>query len=222
VPDHGKAHVWWADLAMVGPRHVDLLDPVERARRARYRRPADADRFTLGAALLRLVAAEATGTDPAAVAVARHCPTCDLPHGRPTVAGVHVSVSHTGERVAVAITTAGPVGVDVEAIAAVAPDLGEHVLGPDEAVAGPRDFYTYWVRKESVVKATGDGLRVRLSGVLVGRPDEPPRLIAYPGMEPPPAAMADLCPEGDYAAAVTVLTAAPVAVHEEDAAALLR
>jgi 4'-phosphopantetheinyl transferase len=219
-----ECHVWWADLSMTDPRRLALLDPVERARRERYRQPADADRFTLGAVLLRLAAARATGADPAALAIERPCRTCGEQHGRPRVvgSGVHVSVSHSGERVAVAVTAAGPVGVDVETRVTVDPRLGRHVLGPGESATGPRELLRYWVRKESVVKATGDGLRARLTGVVVSRPDEPPRLRGYPGGEPPAAVMADLSPGGDCLAALTVLTAAPVVVRERDAAVLLR
>ena len=49
--------VWWAELGAARPALLGLaglLDPVERARRDRYLRDADRDRFTLGVAMTRL------------------------------------------------------------------------------------------------------------------------------------------------------------------------
>jgi 4'-phosphopantetheinyl transferase len=229
VHDHARAapptvcDVWWADLCLADPCHLDLLDADERYRRTRYRRPADAARFTMGAVLLRLGAAHVTGHDPAGLTIERTCPSCAQPHGRPRVvgAGLHVSVSHAGDRVAVAITAAGPVGVDVESGGSVPADLGRYLLGPGESATGTRDLLRYWVRKESVVKATGDGLRAPFTGVVVTRPDQPPRLLCYAGRGRPAASMADLSPPGDFAGALTVLTSAAVVVEERDAALLL-
>ncbi|HEY3437264.1 MAG TPA: 4'-phosphopantetheinyl transferase superfamily protein, partial [Actinotalea sp.] len=84
--------------------------------------------------------------------------------------------------VAVALTVAGPVGVDVEAVAAVSAQPVErvalsdrerraiHRLPPD---ARPEALAEAWVRKEAALKALGTGLRVdpraiRLSGRLRG------------------------------------------------------
>jgi 4'-phosphopantetheinyl transferase len=215
--------VWWADPAWASPAHRALLDADERGRREALRRPADQDRFTVAAALLRLVGARATGLAPERVPVDRSCAQCGKPHGKPRIQGydVHVSVSHSGGRVAVA---AGPaeLGVDVEEVAEVnVADLAGHTLGPGESAAGPADFFVYWTRKESVVKATGDGITVALSGVRVTRPDEPAGLVSYatrPGLV---ATVRDLRPGEGYAAALTVLAPEPVTVHEHDALPLL-
>ena len=215
--------VWWADPAWAGPTHVALLDPDEVARREALRRPADRDRFTVAAALLRLVGARATGLAPARVPVDRACAQCGKPHGKPRIDGygLHVSLSHSGARVAVAAGPA-PVGVDVEQISRIdIADLAAHALGPGEKAAGPADFFVYWTRKESAVKATGDGLSVALSGVRVSRPDQPAALLDYatrPGLM---ATMRDLSPGDGYAAALTVLAPEPWEVREHDARDLL-
>jgi len=205
--------------------HLGLLSPAERDRLAGLRREIDQDRSAVGTVLLRLLVAARLGIEPAAVAVERSCPDCDRPHGKPTVpgTGLYVSVSHSGERVAVAITEAGPVGVDVEEAGATDPaELGRLVFGPGEWATGVEDFLVYWTRKESVVKATGDGLRAPLVEVLVTGPTEVPRLVGYRGGPPPPAVVADLRAGAGYRAALTVLTTATVAVVERDAADLLR
>jgi 4'-phosphopantetheinyl transferase len=215
--------VWWAAPAHAGAGHLRLLDPAERARREALRQPADRDRFTAAAALLRLVVGRLTGLAPERVPVERGCARCGRPHGRPRIPGhdVHVSISHSGQRVAVA-TGPVPVGVDVEEVRPIAfDDLGAHTLGPGEQAGDVGEFFTYWARKESAVKATGDGLAVPLSGVLVSRPDEPARLLDYRTRPELVATMRDLSAGARYAAALTVLAAEPVQVTEHEAGDLL-
>jgi 4'-phosphopantetheinyl transferase len=213
--------VWLADPGYA--RNTVLLDSIELARREAYRREVDRDRFTTGALLLRLAIAASTGTPADRVVVDRRCSGCGKPHGKPQLpgTGLHVSVSHSGRWVAVAVTEAGPVGVDVEEIRDNdTTGLAELCLAPAETVREPRDFFTYWCRKESVVKATGDGLRMPLAKVVVSRADEPARLIAYPGADIPAASMADLEVGAGYAGAVTVLAAGGVELDIADPALL--
>ena len=221
--DRRVCEVWWATPDLARQPHLDLLDDAERGRREALRRDADRDRFTIGAALLRLVVGAVLGVAAASVPVVRDCAGCGRPHGRPRIDGsdLHVSVSHSGRRVAVACGRAGPLGVDVEEIAAVdVPGLASTVLAADETVTGLNDFFTYWTRKEAVVKATGDGLSVPLRDVLVSAPDAAPALHAYPGREVH-AWMYDLAPGAGYAGALAVLTGTPVEVRERSGAALL-
>ncbi len=215
--------VWWADPAWARPVHESLLDPAEQGRREALRRPADRDRFTVAAALLRLVGARATGLAPRRVPVDRGCSQCGEPHGKPRIQGydLHVSISHSGARVAVAAGPA-PLGVDVEEVRPVdVAALAGLTLGAGESAAGSADFFVYWTRKESAVKATGDGLSVPLSGVRVTRPDQPAGLVSYPARPGLVATMRDLGAGLGYAAALTVLAPEPVAVHEHDALPLL-
>ncbi|KAB1910339.1 4'-phosphopantetheinyl transferase superfamily protein [Micromonospora sp. AMSO1212t] len=221
--DTDACTVWVADVAAERPFHSDLLDPDERGRRAALRRPADQARFTMAAAMIRLVAAGLTGTPPATIAVDRRCPGCGRAHGKPRLpgTGLEVSVSHSADRVLLAVTRAGPVGVDVERITdADTSTLAGRVLAPGEPVRRPRDFFVYWCRKESAVKATGDGLRVPLSEVVVRPADAPAGLLSYRGSRLT-AAMADLDVGPGYAAAVTVLTGRPVRVWLRDAGTAL-
>lgn len=85
--------------------------------------------------LVRALATELTGRDPGAL---HHtCPYCgSVEHGRPYVAApVDVSVAHSSGHTAVAVSTAGPIGVDLEKQA-------------DED----------WVRREACGKALGVGI----------------------------------------------------------------
>lgn len=223
-----RCDVWWGEAAAYAPWHDALLNPAERERRDRYAFQADRARFAVAAALLRLVASRLLGVAPEQVAVDRRCLKCGRPHGRPSLGpgAPQVSISHSGDYVAVAACPDAPVGVDVEHAARRTgyETLVPYVLSPAEA-ADATDlgaFLRYWVRKEALVKATGDGLGAGLRGVTVTPPGQPPRLLSYqsrPGLQ---AALHDLAGRPGHPAAVAVLTSSPLEVAEHDAALLLR
>jgi len=203
--------VWWAAPSFAGPDHVALLDPAERERDAALRRAEDRARFRTGSALIRLAVARYLGTAPADVAIDRSCVHCDRPHGKPRVGGgLEVSVSHSGDLVALAVTRGHAVGVDVEQGRSTVDyrELAATVLAPIEAEwlatvddgALPAAFLRYWTRKEAIVKATGEGLRTPLASVVVTPPDAPPAALHAGGIE-----LFDLHPDDGYAAAVAVL-----------------
>lgn len=220
--------VWIADLGdRVGdpvprPDHVDLLDQAERARLEKLWRPEDRARFVTAAALLRLVVSAELNTRPEDVTIERSCARCGQPHGKPRIPGsdLHVSVSHSANLAVVALAEAGPVGIDVEA--KTRRDVGRlagNVLSPREVLRDPDDFYVYWCRKEAVVKATGDGLRVPFVDVIVSDARDPARLVSYQG-ESIDCAVADLAIRPDYASAIAVLAAGTLHVHRQDARAV--
>ena len=88
------------------------------------------------------------------------CPDCGGDHGMPVVAeqGRWVSLSRAGGLVAVAFSTAGPVGVDLESREAVARHPAQGLRHPDA---------TEWTTKEAVLKADGRGLRVDPAELVV-------------------------------------------------------
>ncbi len=139
-------------------------------------------------AFLLAAAGWALGTAPGALSLARHCPTCGgTDHGRPSIrpaarepvnraareadAGrrLEVSLSRAGTVVAVALSFAGPVGIDIEGVAAVSradfDDVAFNAL-EREALrrARPQDAplarARMWSAKEATLKAVGVGLRV--------------------------------------------------------------
>jgi 4'-phosphopantetheinyl transferase len=185
--------IYWATADALQAPHDALLDESERGRRDRYLREEDRTRFTLGAVLLRLVVGPGQPID-------RTCERCGEPHGRPRLPGDdrHVSVTHSGAIAAVAITRAGPVGIDVETLRVFdhTPLLAD-VLAPEERAPGLEAFFAYWTRKESVHE------------VAVSAPHEPAQLLRYQG-EALDARMTDLALAPGHAGAATVLTARPV------------
>lgn len=217
--------VYWAHVHSLSERHTKLLASSEIARRRSYGQEADRDRFTLGAALLRLLVSRRSGLPAEAVPVDRTCPKCGQSHGRPRIQGcaLEVSVTHSGDYVAVAVSTS-PVGVDIEAIRPVdyLALVGE-VCSPEERamVATEVDFFHYWTRKESLLKAVGVGLGVPMCSVSVSPPREPPRVLSAP-QDFPSARLAGLSPAWGYAGAVTVLTDGAVLWRAHDTSEFMR
>ncbi|WP_067488127.1 4'-phosphopantetheinyl transferase family protein [Actinomadura hibisca] len=216
--------VWWARREAAHPGLPALLDTVERARRDRYLRAEDRDRFTLGVAITRLALAPLLGVAPEQVPLTRACADCGDPHGPPRVpGGPHLSVSHSGDRVAVAISPHGPLGVDVEQATARMADVSGHLLAPDESAADERALLAYWTRKEALLKATGDGLRIPLTNLHVTPPEMAPRLLTWKNRPdlPPRFTMRSLDAGPAYTACLALLDHPDAPIEERPAAPLL-
>lgn len=150
--------------------------------------------------LLRAEVAELTGAAVDQVVIGHECPRCgSSDHGRPVVLGasLHVSVGRTRGLTVVAVSDA-PVGVDVEPAAAASFDGFDGVaLHPDERASDDLERTRLWVRKEAVLKATGEGLRTDPRGLRV----DTDRVVLADGVS---AWVSDLDIDG-YAVAVAVL-----------------
>lgn len=149
VRDGQVVDLWWADLRSAEARLFAFLDDRELERLERMDRAADRGRFALGAVLLRVAVAAATGVEPRSVTVERTCTDCGAPHGAPRVAGARVSVAHAGPLVLVG-TADVAVGVDVESV-----DRGEDVAR--------------WVVREALFKA-GAAPQAPVASLMVPAP----------------------------------------------------
>jgi 4'-phosphopantetheinyl transferase len=124
--------------------------------------------------LLRAEAARFHEVPASEVVLVHECPRCgSSAHGRPQLVATasvrhpaYVSLARAGDLSVVAVTDAGPVGVDVEAEGAADfagfPDVALH---PGERETSADDPTRVWVRKEALLKAYGLGLAVDPSDV---------------------------------------------------------
>jgi len=191
-----------------------LLDERELARLARFARGGDRRRYLAARALTRLVLASRLGCEPAAVRLRVRCAVCGSgEHGKPFVeGGPGLSYSHAGDRVVVAVSGAGGVGVDVENPALIDVDAFDALAVSDVERSYRRwdraSRTRSWVRKEAALKAAGVGLTIAPSEVEVSAPDEPPALIRWPLGGEESVALLDLELDG-YPAAVAVRCVEP-------------
>jgi 4'-phosphopantetheinyl transferase len=232
----GECEVWWARPDAVPQALITVLDDAEQGRYQRFRHRADAERYLAARALTRIVLSDTLGVAPTEVKLAATCRVCGGAHGKPTVVGepgIELSLAHSGSRVAVAVSTAGAVGVDVERLRPVAnvEALASRVLSPaerPELAALPiaeraAALLTYWTRKEALLKATGDGLSVPMSELTVSPPDQRPRLLAWSNRRAPqlPAWLHALDPGTGHVAHLALLAEVAPGVAERDGDPLL-
>lgn len=220
--------VLWVRPRRLEGMRLELLSADERERLATLRREPDRERFATGRLLARAAIGQRTATAPGDVLLDATCPRCGRQHGRPTTAGVELSIAHSGDRVVVALGRGAAVGVDVESGAGLGAGDGSalwpQVLAPAEQDAlaalplGRRRpaLLAVWTRKEALLKASGDGLAVAMSTLRVSAADQPPQLLEGNGALPAPdqVTLRSLDVGDGYHAALAVLAPEPVTVEE--------
>ena len=152
------------------------LPPSELNEANRFRQPADSERFIISRALLRYLCAAHLRVRAEAITFRRAA------GGKPYVESespLSFSLSHSGNCVALAWSTSGPVGIDVEATEPrdrqTFLEAGKRVFSSRELVVLvsvddsvlPECFYRIWVRKEAVAKAHGAGIGAELRSFSV-------------------------------------------------------
>ncbi|SFB48678.1 4'-phosphopantetheinyl transferase [Amycolatopsis marina] len=221
--------VWWATPIAETGEFLPLLSQLETERYGAYRQELDQRRFLTGRVLAKTLVAARLGVTPGSVRFDATCADCGKHHGPPRVpdAPIKFSISHSGERVGIALTDRTPVGLDVETANRRADEsLIDYALSDEErrvVHALPEDeranaFFTYWTRKEAVMKATGKGLRIPLRGITLAPPGESAHLLASDdeSLSPERTRLADLTPGSGYRAAVALLTDQEIAVTEHE------
>ncbi|WP_050770651.1 4'-phosphopantetheinyl transferase family protein [Chlorobium ferrooxidans] len=172
--------LWTHDLQrleLTPPEWVELLDDEERARALRFRHEHDRIAYVAAHALLRLVIANRIGLCPSALIISRDSfgkPFLDMDECR----GIDLSLSHTKGMVAVALSNAGRVGVDVEEVdheQVPRSDLAAYGLSAEErgrlesmgSAERSEAFIELWTAREAVAKADGRGLSLPFSSILI-------------------------------------------------------
>ncbi|TPQ22184.1 4'-phosphopantetheinyl transferase family protein [Streptomyces sporangiiformans] len=218
-----ECHIWSLPPLRHPSSWFGLLDSTELLRCSSFAHELDLARFVTGRMLAKTALASLVGTSPEAIRFRTRCTECGGPHGKPHAvgagAGWELSISHSGDIVAVAIALGSPLGLDVEqAEPWSGPELPpeyELVLTPVERAAvealpeerRARACLTYWTRKEAVLKATGEGLNTPMTDFTLSGPEEPPTLLTWhpPDATRPVPALADVRLGEDCHGAVAAL-----------------
>lgn len=195
---------------------AQLLDDAERHRAAALRDDLAQRRFVSAHAMLRIMVGKQLDVDPRTLTFA-----ATGQHGKPELSypplRIHVNIAAAGDRVVCAVTESGPVGVDVEGhdVIGEADNAGSieyNLLTPaerqvlDEFPHRTAALTRWWVRKEAVLKATGEGFAIDPTLLEMSAPDEEPRVLAWQGRLIPAMWVSDLDVGAGYEAAVVVLT----------------
>ncbi len=152
-------------------------------------------------------------------AIRAHCaspgaPTASRRSPRAHDDQIHFSVSTSADRCLVALSSHGPVGVDLELVSPL-PEF-ERIAATRfarteaEAIAERpadmrlRTFYECWTRKEAYLKASGIGLAGGLDTVTVSVAEAPPRIVSLVGEDAARWTLRDLELGESFAGAVVV------------------
>lgn len=217
--------IWLFDLRSPGsalPRFARVLSADEHARADRFVQQRHRERYVVAHGAVRCILGQTLGRDPADLAFTVN------PWGKPELAGQapdagvpFFNLSHTDDLGALAIGWRCPVGVDIETVRPIEPDVAKLSFSPAEQVDLAllhdtdwlQGFYRCWTRKEAVIKALGLGLAQPLDAFDVTLlPDAPPRLLRLEGQPTAPAhwQLAHFQPADDILGAF----AAPLSGHQ--------
>ena len=191
----GQVHLWAAALNQFldqSPKLAALLSPAELAGAEKFRFVEDRERFVIRRGLLRLLLSRYLQQLPAAIEF-QHAA-----YGKPEVrsaganAPLFFNTSHSADIAVCAITSACPIGVDIERTREI-PDIqkiARRYFRPRETetlMALPADsrlhaFYACWTRKEAFLKTTGEGIAQGLAKVEVTlAPQDQPAVVSLSG-----------------------------------------
>jgi 4'-phosphopantetheinyl transferase len=159
-------------LAGSEPAGDRLLAPEEQERAARFLSDEARALFVLGRSLLRTTLASYLGCAPQALRLDQRCARCGAQHGKPRLvkptSDLAFNLSHAHGLIALAVCRGHEVGIDVEwrERAGTMPELVPLLLSAAERQAleevpqarRPDLLLDCWVRKEALLKATGEGL----------------------------------------------------------------
>jgi 4'-phosphopantetheinyl transferase len=210
---------WFARLTPYPGQHRDLTGE-DRSEAAAYASATARNRFLAARARLRLVLSACTGVPGAKLEFRRGR------HGKPALAAerIHFNISHSRDRLLIAVSHAGPVGVDIEHMREIdAGWLARNWFSEREyrewtampASARHAAFFHGWTRKEAFIKATGLGLAMPLDQFSVSMDPARAELLEVQGQKPWPWRMTAIEAGPDCAAAmVTFGDPGRIAVQE--------
>jgi len=174
--ESGEVQIWRIDLADIDRIGIfsSALNAEEQAIANRRRSGRTRDHFTVGRACLRRLLGNALDVSPVQITIT------EGPQGKPEIKGstLQFNVAHSKDTILIALARNNPIGVDVEYLDRPTDlmDVAQANFTEDEtaslqAITGQtarrKLFYTYWTRKEAIVKADGRGLLLPLASFEV-------------------------------------------------------
>ena len=176
---HDVVDLW---LRPVGPHDLSelpsegLLAPDERERARRFASDEARALFVLSRSLLRTALAGCLGCAPEVLRLDQRCAGCGAQHGKPRLvdpaSDLAFNLSHTRGLIALAVCRGHEIGIDVEwrGRAGTMPELVPLLMSAEELAwleripeaRRPALLLDCWVRKEALLKATGEGLSADL------------------------------------------------------------
>jgi 4'-phosphopantetheinyl transferase len=155
----------------------DLLTDDELERAEKLVKPGDSGRFILCRGLLRRILADYLQTDPCGLRFSRN------PQGKPFLenSGLEFNLSHSHDRLLIAVTAGRAVGVDIEfrRSGLNMESIAKRWFAPEEqaffqALENPEEgFFEIWSKKEAYVKALGLGIYQELNTFAVPLGESP-------------------------------------------------
>jgi len=156
------------------------LSQRERQRLSMFKREEDRRRYTIARRKIKIFLGQKLNCHPSEIIINQRCPDCELYHGRPEIEGVpewNVSISHSGQWVAVAVCKDHSIGIDVEQVRCFQyqKKMLSYLLHPHESTEyknlpecqRPMFLLKKWVRKEALLKMHGAGLRLSPSDICI-------------------------------------------------------
>jgi 4'-phosphopantetheinyl transferase len=215
VPDEVHLWAWALEAAAVElPAHIELLDQQERDRMQGFHFAPDRARYAVAHANLRRI-----------LGAYLHQPAAGLRFytngfGKPELhqydssSSLHFSLSHSRSIAVLAVANGEPVGVDVEDVKPIEPEVADSHFSASERSqlnqlqgdAWLLGFYRCWTRKEAILKAEGVGLFRPLDSFDVSLlPDETAKLLGTRSQFSYPWRLHDLLPSAGTIGAVATV-----------------
>jgi 4'-phosphopantetheinyl transferase len=214
VPD--EVHLWaWAlePTAVDLPAHIEILDQQERERMQRFHFAPDRARYAVAHANLRRILGAYLHQPAAALRFDANGFGKPELHQSESSSSLHFSLSHSRSIAVLAVANGRPVGVDVEEMRPIEPEVADSHFSASERSqlkqlqgdAWLLGFYRCWTRKEAILKAEGVGLFRPLDSFDVSLlPDETAELLGTRQHFSHPWTLHDLLPsEGTIGAVAT-------------------
>jgi 4'-phosphopantetheinyl transferase len=215
-----QVHVWYASLDITGQERRLLsrfLSQDESQRAKRFRFQKDREHFIGSHGILREIIGLYLRKDPACLVFQMNAygkPYLDVPD---ETTGMFFNLSHSRNAALYAFSQKHEVGIDIEYMRSdvVKDRTAEHTFSQAEVKKlrslHPKDqiraFYNCWTRKESYIKAKGEGLSIPLDQFEVSlTPGEPPCLLYtdWDEDEPQRWSLVDLGVGSSYTASLAV------------------